>query len=588
MSVESLFQSTQSGFQWVADRVWKVEHAFERANASGVKASSTRMRLFAVLVGLSFAYVILAIFAARASLSGAPDQIAALTGEPNARAQIVDRNGQLLATDVNDYNVFVDPSDMIANDRPFVRGALTQIFPDLPREQIDKAFKTGTRQLLTGNLKASMRDRILNYGLPGITFEAQRVRDYPLGVTGASYIGMTKRFGEGMSGAELAMQDQIVAGAVHDQPVQLAMDLRVQGALENEIRAMAIDTQSVGAIGIVTNVRTGEVLGMASWPDFDLNRPGSYSDAAKRNHAAVDRYEVGSIFKVISIAAGLDTGTASLNSTYDVSQPLQIDNRRIHDMHSKHPVLSLEDVFIQSSNIGTSHVALNAGVEAMTKYYEALGLFRSADIELAEPASPLIPKRWSEGALANSAFGQGMAITPLSYAEAAGAVLNGGYLRPLTIKKYVPGAPLSQTRVLSAATSRTMLDLMRTNVLKGTGGRANAPGLRVGGKTGSAQKPSASGGYDATALISSFAAVFPTDGPVDGDRYLVQIMFDSPHGSPMSQGSRLGGAVAAPVAGRIIDRIAPFLGVMRKDDKFTTPQWDKSPIVAEDQTGDDH
>ena len=585
-----LFNAPQTGFQWVADRVWKVEHAFERANATGVKARSSRMRIFMILCSLGCAYVLLMMFAARASLFSSKAEIAAMTGEAGARAQVVDRNGELLATDVNDYDLFVDPSDMTAADRTYVHNALAQIFPDLSRDLLDKAFRSNNRTLLINMLKGADRDRILNYGLPGITFEAQRVRDYPLGNTGAFYIGMTKRAGEGMSGVEKAFQDQIVAAAAKDQPVQVAMDLRVQGALENELRAMAVDTDSAGAVGIVTNVRTGEVLGMASWPEFDLNRPGAFPEANKRNHAAVDRYEVGSIFKVISLAVGLDTGTASLSSTYDVSQPLVIGTRKIHDMHSKSPLYSLEDVFIESSNIGTSRVALNVGVDAMTRYYDALGLFRSADIEFSEPAPPIYtknPKSWSQLTLAQSAFGQGMAITPLSYAEAAGAVLNGGCLRPLTVHKYDGTTPLTCNRVFSAATSRTMLDLMRENVLKGTGGRANAPGLRVGGKTGSAQKP-AKGGYDATNIISSFAAVFPTDGPIDGDRYLVQIMFDSPHGSPMSKGGRLGGAVAAPVAGRVIDRIAPFLGVARKEDKFTSPQWDKAPIQSEDVTGEDH
>ncbi len=587
----SFFGSTSSGFQWVADRVWKVEHAFERANATGVKAKSARTRIFAILLGMSAAYAGLMIFAGKASLFNSPSQIAAMTGQAGARAQIVDRNGELLATDVNDYDLFVDPTDMTAADRDFVRGALQQIFPQLPAETLDKAFKFRGRTLLVNMMAAGDRDRILGYGLPGVTFEAQRVRAYPLGTTGAFYIGMTKKAGEGMSGAEKAFQTDIVGGVATNQPVQVAMDLRVQGALENELRAMAVDTQSAGATGIITNVRTGEVLAMASWPEFDLNRPGNYAETFKRNHAAVDRYEVGSIFKVVSLAIGLDTGTASLNSTYDVSQPLVIGTRKIHDMHSKAPLYSLEDVFIQSSNIGTSRVALNAGLEAVTRYYGALGLFHAADIELSEPAGPIVyprdPKAWSQLTLAQSAFGQGMAITPLSYAEAVGAVLNGGCLRPLTIKKY-NGAPLTCDRVFKPQTSQTMLELMRSNVLKGTGGRANAPGLRVGGKTGSAQKP-AKGGYDPTNLISSFAAVFPTDGPVDGDRYLVQIMFDSPHGSPMSNGGRLGGAVAAPVAGRVIDRIAPMLGVARKEDKFTTPQWDKAPIqAAEDVTGEDH
>jgi cell division protein FtsI (penicillin-binding protein 3) len=581
----SLLESTQSGFQWVADRVWKVEHAFERANAAGVKASSTRMRIFCILVGMSFAYVCLAGFATRASLQGRGD-IQALTGEPNARAQLVDRNGQLLASDVNDYNIFVDPKDMTGDDRAMVRRALFQIFPDLARDKIDQAFKSGNRVLLTSNLKTAKRDEILNYGLPGISFEAHRVRDYPLANTGSAYIGMTQRGGEGLSGAEKALQDEIVGNAVHNQPVMLAMDLRVQGALENELRAMAEAQHAQGAIGIVTNVRTGEVLGMASWPDFDLNRPGQFSDAAKRNHAAVDRYELGSIFKVVSIAVGLDTGTASLSSVYDGRQPMKLGSRIIHDDHASTELMTLSDVFIHSSNIGTSRVALDIGATAMTRYYEALGLFRSADIELSEPASPLLPGRWSDSSLVSSAFGQGMAITPLSFVEAANATLNGGYLRPLTIRKYDGKSQLAGTQVFSTATSRTMLELMRENALKGTGTRANAPGLRVGGKTGTAQKP-VNGRYTAD-RVSSFFAVFPTDGPVDGDRYSVSITFDSPQGAPESSGVKTGAYVAAPVAGHVIERIAPFLGVGRKEDKFTGPEWDKAPIAAEDVTGDEH
>jgi cell division protein FtsI (penicillin-binding protein 3) len=581
----SIIDSTQSGFQWVADRVWKVEHAFERANASGVKASSTRMRIFCILVGMTAAYVSLAGFATRGSLQGR-GQIAALTGEPNARAQLQDRNGQLLAVDVNDYSLFVDPNDMTGDDRAMVRRALLQIFPDLPREQIDKPFKGDRRLLLTNNIKAAKRDEILNYGLPGISFEAARVRDYPLANTGSAYIGMTQRGGEGMSGAEKALQDQIAGNAATDQPVTLAMDLRIQGTMENELRAMAIAQKAQSAIGIVTNVRTGEVLALASWPDFDLNRPGQFNDADKRNHAAVDRYELGSIFKVISISVGLDTGTTSLSAVYDGRQPLKIGNRFVHDEHASSELLSLTDVFIKSSNIGTSRIALDVGATAMTRYYEALGLFRSADIELTEPASPLLPGRWSDGSLANSAFGQGMAITPLSFIEAANATLNGGYLRPLTIKKYDGHSPLPGTQVFSAATSRTMLELMRQNVLKGTGTRANAPGLRVGGKTGTAQKPG--NGHYTRENISSFLAVFPIDGPVDGDRYSVLVTFDSPQGAPESNGSRMGGPVAAPVAGHVIERIAPFVGVSRKEDKFTGPGWDKAPVAAEDVTGDDH
>ncbi len=580
-------ETTQSGFQWVADRVWKVEHAFERHNAASQQAQSTRMRIFAITVGLGVGYLALAVFAGKASLFNSPGQMAEMAGEPNARAQLIDRNGELLASDVNDYDVFVDPTDMTVPDRAYVREALQRIFPQATTDQLDKVFAAQGPSRLTGNISEADRERILNYGLPGITFGAHRVRDYPLATTGAVYIGMTQRGGQGLSGAEKAFNGAITAQAIHDQPVQLAMDLRIQGALENEMRAQAEAEHAQGAVGIITNVRTGEVLAMASWPDFDLNHAGTYSEAQKRNHATADVYEVGSIFKVISLAIGLDTGAATLNSVYDGRQPLQIGTRRIHDEHSSANLLTLTDVFIKSSNIGTSRVALDIGADRMTKYYKALNLFAPANTELAGPAAPLLPGRWSDSSLVSSAFGQGMAITPLSYAEAAGAILNGGCLRPLTIRKYDPATPLPAcTRVVQPSTSAAMLELMRQNVLKGTGTRANAPGLRVGGKTGTAQKPV--GGHYSDDDISSFAAVFPVDGPVDGDRYLVQITFDSPQGTPDTNGSKQGGYVAAPVAGRIIDRIAPFLGVERKVDKFSGPQWDKAAVAADDVTGDEH
>jgi cell division protein FtsI (penicillin-binding protein 3) len=581
----SIFESTQSGFQWVADRVWKVEHAFERANAAGAKASSARMRIFVILIGLGFAYICLGAFAARGSLSGDSDRMTAITAEPNARAQLVDRDGRLLATDVNDYNMFVDPRDMTGQDRNLVRTALLQIFPD-DRDQIEKTFNGHSRVMLNGHIDEGERQRLLSYGLPGVAFEPHRVRDYPLGNTGAAYIGMTMRGGGGMSGAEKALQDQIVSQAVHDQPVQLAMDLRVQGALENEVRAAAVDQRALHAVGIVTNVRTGEILGMASWPDFDLNKPSAFTDDQRRNHAAVDRFEVGSIFKVISIGIGLDSGATSMSATYDGRQPLVLGTRKIHDDEQSDQLMTLEDVFIRSSNIGTSRIALAVGADRMTGYYQKLGLFRSADSELSEPAPPIVPRRWSENSLASSAFGQSMAITPMSYAEAAGAVLNGGYLRPLTIRKYDGTSPLGGVRVMSPTTTRTMLDLMRDNVLKGTGTRANVPGLRVGGKTGTAQKP-VNGRYTHD-RISSFAAVFPTDGAVDSDRYLVLVMFDSPQGSPSSSMVKTGAYVAAPVAGHIIERIAPFLGVKRVVDAFSNPNWDKAPVQADDVTGGDN
>ncbi|BEV11183.1 penicillin-binding protein 2 [Asticcacaulis sp. DW145] len=577
----SFIDSTASGFQWVADRMWKVEHAFERANAvASDRLASARMRIFFILVAIGVIYLIVSGFAVKAALSGGHGGVD-YSLPADARADIVDRNGALLATDIFNYDLFLEPADIMAADRPLVKRALIQLLPQIPRDQLDSALSGNKRMTVMPWLTASDKARILSYGLPGVGFEPRRMRGYPLGTAGAFYIGMTEKAGKGLAGAERAFQDQI---ARSNTPFPLAMDLRVQGALENEVRNVAMAQSAKGAIGLVTNVRTGEVIAMSSWPEFDPNQAGRYADNNKLNRVTNSVFEVGSVFKVLSVAIGLESGTASLNTTYDARTPYQLGKRKISDYHAENRIMTLEDVFLVSSNIGTTLMAESVGIDTMTKFYNSLGLFRAADIELAETASPLLPKKWSKDSLASSSFGHGMSISPLSYAQAATATMNGGYLRPLTLRKYDPSQPLKGERVFSANTSRQMLDLMRVNVLKGTGGRANVPGLRVGGKTGSAEKV-VGGRYDRTKILSSFVAVFPTDGNVEDDRYMVMIMVDEPTGNKDTFGLRTGGFVAAPVAGRVIDRIAPFLNVARKDDKFADSEWVKSQVMKEEQTG---
>ena len=369
------------------------------------------------------------------------------------------------------------------------------------------------------------------------------------------------------------------------------MDLRVQGALENELRKAAVDQQVDGAVGIVTNVRTGEILGMASWPEYDPNDVSTQDANRMKNRAAAAIYEMGSVFKIFTFAIGLETGTAQMSSTYDARSPMMVGTRKITDFHAENRILTFEDVFIKSSNIGSAEIAKNVGLDPMKTYFERLGLFRRAEVELREVASPLLPKlknnQWTMSSLASVAFGHEISVSPLSFVQSAGAVMNGGYLVPLTIKKASePNAKESQhnaPRLFSANTTRQMLDLMRTNVVKGTGGRANAPGLRVGGKTGTADKV-VNGRYSNTNEVSSFVAVFPTDGAIEDDRYMVFILMDNPRGSPASSGLRVGGAVAAPVAGHVINRIAPFVNVARRYDRFTEAKWDKAPIAAENST----
>jgi cell division protein FtsI (penicillin-binding protein 3) len=262
---------------------------------------------------------------------------------------------------------------------------------------------------------------------------------------------------------------------------------------------------------------------------------------------------------------------ATVNSTFDATTPLHIGSRAIHDYHAENKVMTLEDIFLHSSNIGTARLALAAGAPRLTRYFKAFGLFEPAEVELAESARPILPRTWNPNTVASASFGHAISVSPLAVAAGVGAIMNGGTYVPLTVAKLPPGTAPKGRRVVSPETSRAMLDLMRMNVLRGSGGKADAPGLRVGGKTGSAEK-AIGGRYVRNKLISSFAAVFPTDGALEAPRYMVLILLDEPKGTKETFGFATAGWTAAPAAGRVIDRIAPFVGVARTPTTPFAPQ----------------
>jgi cell division protein FtsI (penicillin-binding protein 3) len=309
---------------------------------------------------------------------------------------------------------------------------------------------------------------------------------------------------------------------------------------------------------------------MASWPSYDPNKPGQATDEAKLNRAAASVFEMGSTFKAFTVAIGLDTGVATPTSTFDAREPFHLGYRTIHDYHAARKILTLVEVFQHSSNIGTAKLAVAIGPQRLSRYFDALGLTRTAKVELIESARPLTPKVWNEDAVASTSFGHGIDVSPLALSGAMGALLNGGTLTPMTIRKMEAGKRPEGARAVSERTSQQMLQIMRANVTGGSGGKADVPGLSVGGKTGTGEKyDPAIRGYSHQRQVSSFAAVFPTDGAVSDDRYFVLILMDEPHPSANTYGFSTGGWVAAPAAGRTIARIAPFLGVQRKADILT-------------------
>ncbi len=543
--------------------LWWLDRAFERARASGKAEDDTRLRIFFVMALFAAAFTTLGLVATRAALfSGlnAEGRGAGLT--PEARADLIDRNGQILAVDLVRYGLYINPREV--SDPAATKAALITALPTLSLAHLDTAL-TGPHKeyYVAGAIAPEVKDRIHDLALPGVTFAEEPAREYPLGETGAHVIGFSDRGGRGLAGVEKAFDSEIRDDAGHE-PVQLSIDLRVQGALRDELAAAAEHFQVVDAVGMVVNVRTGEILGMASWPDFDPNNPGRANPSGMINRAAGTVYEPGSVFKVFTLAMGLDAGTTRVDKVYDVHTPLVLPGQIIHDYDKGDVDLPLWEVFTHSSNIGAARMALESGSANMERYWHAFGLYQKAPSELVESAHPLLPRKFNENAVASMAFGHSISVTPLMIATGMSSILNGGVYRPLTLKKLQPGqAPAAGRQVIKPSTSRTMLNLMRLNATIGTGRKADIPGYRVGGKTGTATKL-VHGRYSGGKInLASFAAIFPTDGPLNEDRYYVLIMMDEPHATPETGGFTTGGVVSAPIAGKVIERIAPLLGVRR-------------------------
>jgi cell division protein FtsI (penicillin-binding protein 3) len=547
---------------WLSGRIWSVEHAFEHARAQR-REPDAAYRIFFVLMLFATAFAMLAAAAVTKVVwpAGRSSAAPAAIGQ---RADLVDRNGRLLAVDLLHYGAYLRPEEVW--DQAEARRVLTAAIPGLSADRLNRAFATGKRVYLVGGLTPEQKQKLHDLGLPGLEFEEEGRRVYPLGSTAAHLIGFTDTGGKGLAGAERALDKLARQDAGEGGPVALSIDLRVQAALDEEVARAAQTFQTIGAVGIVVDVRTGEILGLSSWPNFDPNEPGKTPAPNMVDHAAATVYEPGSVFKVFTLAMGLDAGVATPKTMFDARTPLAMSGRTIHDYDKDNAMLPLWEVFTHSSNIGAARLGLLAGAERMQHYFRGFGLFAAAPSELAESARPIAPRQLNEGTVASMSFGHAISVSPLAIATGMTAVLNGGEYRPLTIRK-LDGAPAPSRRVISETTSRTMLDLMRLNAIKGSGGTggkadAAAPLLRVGGKTGSAEK-AIGGHYERKKLVSSFAAVFPTDGPMNAPRYFVLIMLDEPHATKDTYGFATGGWTAAPTAGRVIDRIAPFLGVAR-------------------------
>jgi len=476
------------------------------------------------------------------------------------RGDIVDRNGVPLARTINGYAIRVVPERLIGDRRQLAR-SLAGIFPDTSEARFFELLSRKKPTYLRDRAMPEEVNRVHALGEVGIEYPREKERFYPQLQLAAHVLGYVHPDGHGVSGMERALDTELLDPKLRLTPVALSVDIRVQAALEDELgRAMkAYDAKA--AAGIVLDVQTGEVMGMTSLPSFNPNRFDASSAVFEANQVTYRFFELGSTFKPLTVAAAIDAGTVTdLSRRYDASRPLKVGGFQIRDSHSSGRWLNVPETLVHSSNIVTAQIADELGPERLQKVMRDLHFDRPAEINLRERVKPLWPANWGRLTNMTVGYGHGIAVSPLHLASAYAAMVNGGLYRPATLSKLKPGEVPRGERVFKASTSARMNQLLRMIVRDGTGRKAEAPGFRVGGKTGSAEKPGA-GGYNRSSVVATFAAVFPMDSP----RYVVLIMIDEPAGNEASSFQRTAGWTAAPVVARLVPRIGPMLGIIPDD-----------------------
>jgi cell division protein FtsI (penicillin-binding protein 3) len=548
------------------------------------RALKARARVGFAMLAFAAIYAViggrLAMFALGADGHSSARRAAAQDAIATARPDIVDRNGDILATDVKAPSLFGEPRRIIDKDEAIE--LLTATLPDLDTSEVrDRLTAKKGFVWLKREISATQQQEIHRLGIPGIGFLRENKRVYPTGNEVAHLIGLVNIDNQGIAGMEKwldsnGLADLHRAGFATDRlqrPIELSVDLRVEHALRDELLKAKEKYHAKAASGLVSNVRTGEIVAMVSVPDFDPNNPKEAHDPDRINRLTTGVYEMGSTFKAFTLAMALDSGKISLDSMWDARGNLHYGKFTIHDSHALGRFINTREVFTYSSNIGAARIALGQGVEAHKAFLAKMGQLTRLRTELPESAAPLVPRHWGDLNTVTIAFGQGLSVAPLQAVMGINALVNGGFLIPPTfLKRSEAEAAAMAKRVVKQETSDKMRYLMRLNAEIGTAKNANVKGYYVGGKTGTSEKV-INGHYAKKRVLNSFTAIMPADNP----QYQILVMLDEPQAIPETKGFITSGFNAVPTGGALISRIAPLLGI---EPRFDLPPSDRLILAA--------
>lgn len=540
-----------------------------RVASGSISSGAVKSRVYFAMAAFAAAYIAIGARLVHLAEIDEPPSSAWISAQDSisaSRPDLVDRNGEILATDIKTASLYAEPRRILDVDEAME--GLSSVLPSLDTPSIRRRLESRAGFVwLKREISPQQAEKIHNLGLPGIGFLSENQRFYPGGATAGHIVGSTNIDNQGLTGIEKHidqawLSDLQSSGFTADrtlEPVKLAVDLRVQHVVRDELVKAMDRYDAIAAVGIVLNIKTGEVEAMSSLPDYDPNDRSQALEQSRMNRATGGVFEMGSVFKTFTVAMALDSGIVHMGDKFDATKPIRAAGRTITDYHGKHRPLTVPEIFIYSSNIGTAKMMLKAGIHRQQEFMGRLGLTSRLQTELPENAAPLLPPKWNELAAMTISFGHGISVTPMQTAVAAAALMNGGtFIPPTFFPRTEEEAKKLGKRVVSEETSREMRYLFRLNVFNegGSGGRAAVPGYMVGGKTGTAEKIE-NGRYVHNKRRNSFLAAFPMDDP----QYVVLVVLDEPKATSPTIGTAAGWN-SAPTAGAIIRRAAPMLGVV--------------------------
>jgi cell division protein FtsI (penicillin-binding protein 3) len=525
-----------------------------------IETARTRIAIAGAIFAACFAVIAVRLFDVtvfQEPREERPQRTAQLQRPEMERADIVDRNGALLATSLAQASLYANPRQVL--DPAETAARLARALPGINERDLAQRL-SGERSFvwIRRNLTPRQQDAVIRLGLPGVHFQREERRVYPHGELAGHIVGFTDIDKNGLMGAEQAFDERLKSRA---EPLQLSIDIRAQHILREEVAAAMKEFGAIGGAALLMDVDTAEMYAMVSLPDFDPNTRADASPENRFNRITLGIYEPGSAFKTFTAAMTLDHGLGNPGSAYDATRPIAISRFKIDDYKPQRRVMNMSEVFMHSSNIGSVRMAETVGRDRQREFLKRVGLLQAPQFELPEIGAPQFPAQWRDVSMMTISFGHGISVSPLSLAASTSAIVNGGIYRAPTILRREPGERIAGERVVSQRTSEQMRRLMRLVVDKGTAKSANVPGYLVGGKTGTAEKI-VNGAYKKDTRISSFVGAFPMNQP----RFLLYMMLDEPKGNKSTYGYATAGWVVAPSIQRIVQRVAALYGIEPVDE----------------------